>query len=73
MSAPAVAHPRIVRPRAAHLHPVPDRPAEPPVTVTITIGPGPSAGRDRVLAALRELVEVAGARLAAAAVTVVEH
>jgi DNA-binding response OmpR family regulator len=62
MSALAVAHPgaaqgRIVRPR---LRPVPDRPVEPPVTVTISIGSGPAAGRERVLAALRDLVDLAG-------------
>src|SRR3954451_11812639 len=56
MSALAVAHPR--RPR---LRPVPDLPPEPPVTVTISIAGGAAAGRDRVLAALRDLVDVAGA------------
>lgn len=59
MSALAVAHPHTVRPRA-RLRPVPDLPPEPPVTVTISIAGGPAAGRDRVLAALRELVDLAG-------------
>src|SRR3954452_21009958 len=56
MSALAVAHPRRVP-----LRPVPDLPPEPPVTVTISIAGGAAPGRDRVLAALRELVEAAGA------------
>ncbi|MFI5895887.1 winged helix-turn-helix domain-containing protein [Actinoplanes sp. NPDC051513] len=56
MSALAVAHPRRV-----HLRPVPDLPPEPPVTVTISIAGGAAPGRDRVLAALRDLVEVASA------------
>src|SRR5882757_10553412 len=59
MSALAVAPPHASRPR---LHPVPDLPreiAEPPVTVTISIA-GAAAGRDRVLAVLRDLVDVAG-------------
>ena len=55
MSALAVAHPRRV-----HLRPVPDLPHEPPVTVTISIAGGAAAGRDRVLAALRDLVDAAG-------------
>jgi hypothetical protein len=55
MSALAVAHPRRV-----HLRPVPDLPPEPPVTVTISIAGGAAPGRDRVLAALRDLVELAG-------------
>jgi len=55
MSALAVAHPRPVR-----LRPVPDLPPEPPVTVTISIAGGAAAGRDRVLAALRDLVDLAG-------------
>jgi Transcriptional regulatory protein, C terminal len=62
MSALAVAHPHASRPRLPRLHPVPDLPrekAEPPVTVTISIG-GAAAGRDRVLAVLRDLVDVAG-------------
>lgn len=54
MSALAVAHPRRV-----HLRPVPDLPPEPPVTVTISIAGGAAPGRDRILAALRDLVEVA--------------
>ncbi|GIE93077.1 winged helix-turn-helix domain-containing protein [Paractinoplanes rishiriensis] len=58
MSALAVAHPHAVRPR--RLRPVPDLPPEPPVTVTISIAGG-AAGRDRVLAALRDLVDLAGA------------
>jgi len=52
MSALAVAHPRPV-----HLRPVPDLPPEPPVTVTISIAGGAAPGRDRVLAALRDLAE----------------
>ena len=56
MSALAVAHPRPV-----HLRPVPDLPPEPPVTVTISIAGGAAPGRDRVLAALRDLVAVASA------------
>jgi DNA-binding response OmpR family regulator len=59
MTALAVAHPHDVRPRP-RLRPVPDLPPEPPVTVTISIAGG-AAGRDRVLAALRDLVDVAGA------------
>jgi DNA-binding response OmpR family regulator len=59
MSALAVAHPHPSRPRVPRLHPVPDLPAEPPVTVTISIA-GAAAGRDRVLAVLRDLVAVAG-------------
>jgi DNA-binding response OmpR family regulator len=59
MSALAVAHPHAVRPRA-RLRPVPDLPPEPPVTVTISIAGGHAAGRDRVLAALRDLVDLAG-------------
>src|SRR5690348_8683087 len=55
MSALAVAHPRPV-----HLRPVPDLPPEPPVTVTISIAGGAASGRDRVLAALRDLVDLAG-------------
>ena len=55
MSALAIAHPRPV-----HLRPVPELPPEPPVTVTITIAGGPGGGRDRILAALRDLVELAG-------------
>ena len=58
MSALAVAHPRRV-----HLRPVPDLPAEPPVTVTISIAGGAPAGRDRVLAALRDLVDLAEAEV----------
>jgi DNA-binding response OmpR family regulator len=59
MSALAVAHPHAVRSRA-RLRPVPDLPPEPPVTVTISIAGGASAGRTRLLAALRDLVELAG-------------
>jgi DNA-binding response OmpR family regulator len=58
MSALAVAHPRRV-----HLRPVPDLAPEPPVTVTISIAGGAAPGRDRVLAALRELVDAAGAAI----------
>jgi DNA-binding response OmpR family regulator len=59
MSALAVAHPRTIRPRQARLHPVPDLPPDPPVTVTISIAGG-GAGRDRVMAALRDLIDAAG-------------
>jgi DNA-binding response OmpR family regulator len=59
MSALAVAHPRPV-----HLRPVPDLPPEPPVTVTISIAGGAAPGRDRVLAALRDLVDLAEAEVA---------
>jgi DNA-binding response OmpR family regulator len=58
MSALAVAHPHTVRPRA-RLRPVPALAPEPPVTVTISIAGG-AAGRERVLAALRDLVDLAG-------------
>jgi DNA-binding response OmpR family regulator len=62
MSLLAIAHPRTARPRAAtRLRPVPDLPSESPVQVTISIAGGPSAGRERVLAALRDLVDAAGA------------
>jgi DNA-binding response OmpR family regulator len=61
MSALAVAHPHTAYRRpAARLRPVPDLPPEPPVTVTISIAGGAADGRDRVLAALRELVDAAG-------------
>ena len=56
MSALAVVHPPV---RPTHLRPVPDLEVEPPVTVTISIA-GSAAGRERVYAALRDLVEVAG-------------
>src|ERR1700733_10666895 len=59
MSALAVAHMPASRPRAVGLRPVPDLPSEPPVTVTISIA-GAAAGRERVLAVLRDLVDVAG-------------
>ncbi|MEV4349770.1 winged helix-turn-helix domain-containing protein [Actinoplanes sp. NPDC049596] len=59
MSALAVAHPSVPRSRITRLRPVPDI-AEPPVTVTISIAGGAGAGRDRVLAALRDLVDAAG-------------
>jgi DNA-binding response OmpR family regulator len=59
MSALAVAHPRPV-----HLRPVPDLLPEPPVTVTISIAGGAAPGRDRVLAALRDLVDLAGTEVA---------
>ncbi|KUL32574.1 winged helix-turn-helix domain-containing protein [Actinoplanes awajinensis] len=58
MSALAIAHPRATHTRP-DLRPVPDLPAEAPVTVTISIAGG-VGGRDRVLAALRELVDAAG-------------
>src|SRR4051812_864385 len=60
MSVLAVAHPRSGHTRTGRLRPVPDLPAEPPVTVTISIAGGATAGRERVLAALRDLVDVAG-------------
>ncbi|GIE77738.1 hypothetical protein Aph02nite_36880 [Actinoplanes philippinensis] len=70
MSALAVAHPHATYPRPVLLRPVPDPPPEQhvdddqaPVTVTISIAGGAS-GRERVLAALRELVDAAGATTA---------
>src|SRR4051812_48059992 len=64
MSALAVAHPHSSnRQRVSWLHPVPDLPPEPPVTVTISIG-GATAGRERILAVLRELVDAAGPSIA---------
>ncbi|MBG0560262.1 winged helix-turn-helix domain-containing protein [Actinoplanes aureus] len=65
MTALAVAHPHATYPRPARLRPVPDPPPpearedEAPVTVTISIAGG-AGGRERVLAALRELVDAAG-------------
>ncbi|MEU4688279.1 winged helix-turn-helix domain-containing protein [Actinoplanes sp. NPDC023714] len=64
MTALAVAHPHATYPRPVLLRSVPPAPVEageeePPVTVTISIGGGAS-GRERVLAALRELVDAAG-------------
>jgi DNA-binding response OmpR family regulator len=44
----------------AHLRPVPALPADPPVTVTISIAGGNDPGRARVIAALRDLVHAAG-------------
>ncbi|GAA4590608.1 DNA-binding response OmpR family regulator [Actinoplanes octamycinicus] len=59
MSALAIAHPRPAHTRP-DLRPVPSLPeGESPVTVTISIAGG-VGGRDRVLAALRELVDAAG-------------
>jgi DNA-binding response OmpR family regulator len=46
------------RPRSAHLRPVAAAPSS--VTVTITLGAPGSRENDRVLAALRELVDAAG-------------
>ncbi|MEU4557107.1 winged helix-turn-helix domain-containing protein [Actinoplanes sp. NPDC023936] len=71
MSALAVAHPHAAYPRPVLLRPVPPLPSlpaeesaeEPPVTVTISISGG-AGGRERVLAALRELVDAAGASAA---------
>jgi hypothetical protein len=69
MSALAVAHPHATYPRPVLLRPVPDPPPEQhvdddqPVTVTISIAGG-AGGRERVLAALRELVDAAGATAA---------
>jgi DNA-binding response OmpR family regulator len=60
MSALAVAHPHAAASSRARLRPVPDLPPEPPVTVTISIAGGAAAGRERVLAALRGLIEAAG-------------
>ncbi|WP_229069672.1 winged helix-turn-helix domain-containing protein [Actinoplanes sp. DH11] len=64
MSVLAVAHPHATYPRPVRLRSVPDplpRPdvEDPPVTVTISIAGGPE-GRERVLAALRSLVDAAG-------------
>jgi DNA-binding response OmpR family regulator len=64
MSALAVAHPYAGRSRAVRLRPVPDLAPEPPVTVTISIAGGAAGGRDRVLAALRDLVDAAGPAVA---------
>ena len=65
--ATTVTRPASVRPaylgrsRGARLRPVPGTaPAADPVTVTISVDGGSAAGRARVLAALRELVEAAG-------------
>jgi hypothetical protein len=80
MSALAVAtpnagtHPASVRPglsgrsRIARLRPVPDV-VDAPVTVTISVGGGGHAGRERVLAALRDLVSVAGTEVEVSAVS----
>ena len=59
MSALAIAHPRTAQPSLPHLRPVPDLVEESPVTVTISIA-GDLAGRNRVLAALRDLVDAVG-------------
>jgi DNA-binding response OmpR family regulator len=64
MSALAVAHPHATRPPGARLRPVPDLPPEPPVTVTISVTGVASADRDRVLSALRDLVDAAGPAVA---------
>jgi DNA-binding response OmpR family regulator len=58
MSALAVAHPHATYPRPVRLRPVPD-PLPAPLTVTISVSGG-AAGRERLLAALRELVGAAG-------------
>lgn len=70
MTALAVAHPHATYPRPVLLRPVPEPPPEQqldddqaPVTVTISIAGG-AGGRERVLAALRELVDAAGAATA---------
>ena len=55
------------RSRTTRLRPVPDA-VEAPVTVTISIGGGGQVGRERVLAALRDLVTAAGAEVEVAAV-----
>ncbi|MEV0901780.1 winged helix-turn-helix domain-containing protein [Actinoplanes sp. NPDC049802] len=64
MSVLAVAHPHPAYSRPVLLRPVPDPPpetgADEPVTVTISVTGG-ADGRERVLAALRELVHVASA------------
>jgi len=57
MSALAIAHPPVPRSRSARLRPVPDLAPEAPVTVTISVAGG---DRERVYAALRDLVEAAG-------------
>jgi DNA-binding response OmpR family regulator len=59
MSAPVVAETSTRRP-GRRLRAVP-HPAETPLTVTISIDGGAPAGRDRILAALRDLVSAAGA------------
>jgi hypothetical protein len=62
----AVARPRVVpaqaeppEARRGGLRPVPDLAPE-PITVTISISGGAGAGQDRVVAALRDLVDAAG-------------
>ncbi|BAL91770.1 putative transcriptional regulator [Actinoplanes missouriensis 431] len=60
MSALAVAHPHAAYPRPVLLRPLPPpAPEDEPVTVTISISGG-ADGRERILAALRELVDAAG-------------
>jgi two-component system response regulator MtrA len=59
MSAPAVAE-AVTRRPGRRLRAVP-HPADTPLTVTISIEGGAPGGRDRVLAALRDLVSAAGA------------
>ena len=59
MSAPVVVETSTRRP-GRRLRAVP-QPVETPLTVTISIDGGAPAGRDRVLAALRDLVSAAGA------------
>ncbi|MCA2217696.1 winged helix-turn-helix domain-containing protein [Jidongwangia harbinensis] len=59
MTAPAVVETSTRRP-GRRLRAVP-QPVEVPLTVTISIDGGAPAGRERVLAALRELVSAAGA------------
>ncbi|MFC7527501.1 winged helix-turn-helix domain-containing protein [Actinoplanes sp. GCM10030250] len=76
MSALAVAHPHATYPRPVRLRPVPDPPppeagTDAPVTVTISIAGGAS-GRERVLAALRELVDAAGPAAAVELGTIAE-
>ncbi|MDI6101223.1 winged helix-turn-helix domain-containing protein [Actinoplanes sp. NEAU-A12] len=69
MSALAVAHPHATYPRPVLLRPVLEPPEQQvdddqePVTVTISIAGGAS-GRERMLAALRELVDAAGSTAA---------
>lgn len=77
MSAVAVTQPHSTYPRPVRLRPVPDPPPEnpldddQPVTVTISISGG-AGGRERVLAALRELVDAAGATAAVESGSAVE-
>jgi DNA-binding response OmpR family regulator len=59
MSAPAVAD-LVTTARRSHLHAVPLADDPTPLTVTISVEGGEGEGRDRLLAALRDLVSLAG-------------